>query len=330
MLARPRTAAHQPVGGVVVTAPSSAEVHEYGCFDFTLRSRIPLPELTGRAPDPARPRVAVVPAAVPETLPGVEQQTDHLQVAGDRALLTVPDVARFLITAGARVEFETLPGASARQLRLFLLGSALGVVAHQRGLLPLHANAIVAGTGAFAFCGSSGAGKSTLAAFFEQAGHALLSDDVCAIDMAGGREALAWPGIPRIKLWGDAARALGHDVALLDAVVERADKYHVASLRQASPGPVPLRRIYVLGDPQNDCARQFRRLRGQEAVAAVVANTYRGAYLHPLGLAPRHFAQCIELLRTVPVFAASRKWGYDVFVEELERIKAHMLDSEAA
>jgi hypothetical protein len=312
-----------------IGTPPVAEPATYSCFDFQLASDLPLPELSAAALDDARPLVRVRLASVPARLPGGAEAWSGLQVAGPTALLTIADVARFLIDDGREIVVDPDPGVSPRTLRLFLLGSALGVLCHQRGLLPLHANAVVAGRGAFAFAGPSGAGKSTLAAALQARGHRLLADDVCMVDVDGVGAALAWPGIPRLKLWADAARAMGHDHTQLDRVAEGIDKYHVPAGSEAQARPVPLRRLYVLCRREAGGPRDIVRLRGHEAMAAVMAHTYRGFCLEGLGLSQRHFRQCADLLASVGVYLAPRQWGFDCFDREVARLERHMLEEDA-
>lgn len=144
----------------------------YSCFDFRLRSELDLGELIpAEAADDARETVEVRLGTLPELLPGARAAEYDLQVGDDAVLLTVANTPRYLVRGGREIVVDPLPGGSERNLRLFLLGSVLGILCHRRDLLPLHANAIVANGVAVAFAGPSGAGKSTLAAHFQRAGH---------------------------------------------------------------------------------------------------------------------------------------------------------------
>jgi hypothetical protein len=58
---------------------------------------------------------------------------------------------------------------------------------------------------------------------------------------------------------------------------------------------------------------------------AIMAQTYRGQYLAPMGLTGRHFAQAAALTSRIEVYAASRVWGYDVFDREAERLAQHII-----
>jgi hypothetical protein len=298
----------------------------YSCFEFRLRSEIGLPELIAADDNDVRPIVNVRLGRVPETLPAGGETLGGLQVAGDTALLTVPQTARYLVREGREIVVDPLPEASARNVRLFLLGSALGILCHQRGLLPLHANAIVAEDGAYAFAGHSGAGKSTLAAYFARAGYPVLCDDVCVINLDAAGVPVAWPGLPRLKLWGDASAAFGHDSMALERAIEGMDKYHVPLSSPPEAKPVPFRRLYLLERTEATGDRGIVRLRGRAAMEAIMAQTYRGNYLRLMGLSARHFLQCSALASRIEVYAARRSWGYDVFDREAERLARHLLE----
>lgn len=295
----------------------------YSCFGFRLGTDFPLPELApAEDPGDARPIVPVRKETLPELLPGGREAEHNLQIAGDAVMLSIANAGRYLMRGGGEILFDPAGADSERRTRLFLLGSALGILCHQRGLLPLHANAIVSNGGAVAFAGSSGAGKSTLAAWFARAGHEVLCDDVCVIGFEDGRP-FAWPGLPRLKLWGDAAATFGHDSDTLDPVVEGLDKYQVPLGPGGPVRPIPFRRLYVLSRSEEGRDGTVERLQGRAAMAAVMAQTYRGLYLRPLGLATRHFQLAAALLGHAEIYAASRAWGFDVFGREADRLERH-------
>jgi len=299
----------------------------YSCYDFRLRSEVPLSELALTGEDPRVPEVGVRYGRVPERLAG-SLSDGALQTAGGEALLTVDRVGRFLVRGGEEIVVDPAPLATERSVRLFLLGSALGIVCHQRGLLPLHANAVAVGGFAAAFCGPSGIGKSTLAAYFARAGYAVLCDDVCAISFDESGRPFAWPGLPRLKLWGEAVAVFGHDPRSLERAVDGLDKYHVPLPPAGDRRPVPLRSLYLLARAEPGEPDHFRRVRGHRALGAVMEQTYRNAYLAPMGLAEQNFRHCAALAASVEIFEARRTWGYDVFEREARRLEEHMLASE--
>ncbi len=299
------------------------------CFDFRLDSDIPLGELTP-ADDPVDPRpiVRVRLGTAPEALPGVALAAHGLQVAGDSALLTVTGTARFLIQGGREIIVDPLPGAAERNVRLFLLGSALGALVYQRGLLPLHANAVVIGGVAHAVSGPSGAGKSTLAAWFAKAGYPVLCDDVCVVSFAADGRPLAWPGLPRVKLWQDAADALGQSTTGLDRAIEGREKFHVP-MGVAASAPVPLASFYTLARSDVGEGGGIVPILGSDAMGVVMENSYRGGYVAALGRSPAHFAQCAAVARHAGVFAVTRPWGFDAMDREATALAAHMAERSA-
>lgn len=296
----------------------------YACFDFRFASDIPLGELTTAAADDEREIVGIRLGEVADTLHGATEPQFGLQAIGDTALLIVPGVGRYLIRNGREIIVSPETDASERNVRLFLLGSALGILAYQRRILPIHANAIVVEGGAYAFSGPSGAGKSTLAAHFAAAGFEVLCDDVCGVTFDPDGTPIAWPGLPRLKLWQDAARAFGHDPAALDRAIEGQEKFHVAIDETHGVRPVPLRRLYTLARAEDGKPGTIVRRKGSEAMGTVMTNTYRGEYLATLGLTAWHFARSAEMLRRIAVFEVSRAWGYDVFQQEAARLVAHV------
>lgn len=300
----------------------------YACFDFLLSSDIPLPELALADDGDARPVIPVRHAPLPNSLPEGLQAGGGLEVAGDEALLTIPKTGRYLVRDGDEILVDPATNGSERNLRLFLLGSALGILCHQRGLLALHANGVVAANRAFAFAGPSGAGKSSLAAWFAEAGYEILGDDVCAIAFGEGGRPSAWPGLPRLKLWGETLDAFGRG-RRFDQAIEGQDKYHVPLAQQMRARPVPFGRLYILSKAAEGAETSFRRLRGRDAMDALLAQTYRGHYLAPLGLSADHFRRCAALLDHAEVYEVSRTWGYERFAAEAERIARHILSDGA-
>jgi hypothetical protein len=311
------------------SATTDRQIQEtlYSCFDFNLRSSIALPEMASAAPDNGdRDVVDIRVGDLPVTLPGALETLEGLQFATRAVLLSVEGIGRYLIRDGREIIVAPAEGCSLRNLRLFLLGSALGILCHQRGLLLLHANACIVNGRAVAFAGPSGAGKSTLAAYFQRAGYDVLCDDVCGISFDGDGRPLAWPGIPRLKLWGEAATTFGYDRATLDLAIDGMDKYHVPLAVAPPPRAAPFDRLYLLERAMPGDKGTIKRLRGARSMEAVASHTYRGQYLDPMGLGARHFTQCTALLRNARIYVATRQWGYDVFDREAANLDRHMQD----
>ena len=251
-------------------------------------------------------------------------EPDGLYMVPAGAVLNIPRVSRYLIRDGNRISVDPSPFGTNRNVRLYLLGSAFGAILHQRGLLPLHANVIDFGGMAVAFMGHSGAGKSTLASWFYDRGLLVLGDDVCVLKHDEQGRAIVEPGLPRIRLWGDALRASGRTPTDYEASFDDMDKYDVPTATDESPKPLPLAAVYTLQSVDRDRSNSIKRLTGVDAIQALVANTYRGAYIPMMGQVKRHLDQCISLSRQVPVFELQRRWGLDILAEEGAFIEAHV------
>ena len=181
---------------------------DYSVFGLRVRSSLELPELFP-ASGVAEPDVTIELGSVPMIGQG---DRDGLTDVDGALVLVIPEVARYRIEAGNRITVKSEPGVPERNVRLFLLGSAFGVLLHQCGLLPLHANAIEIDGGAVAFMGPSGAGKSTLAAWFQDRGFKVVADDVCVVSFDLEGCPYTAPGLPRIRLWADALQLMGRDL----------------------------------------------------------------------------------------------------------------------
>jgi hypothetical protein len=291
----------------------------YSIFGLTLASDLELPELRP-IPAPAdSPDIVISLGEIADTkrAPGL-YKTSH------GALLVIDEVARYAVRDGTHIVIEPRPGTPLANVRLFLLGSAMGMLIHQRGLLPLHGNAIEIEGRAFAFVGHSGAGKSTLAAWFHDHGYPILSDDVCVVRFDGAGMPMLSAGIPRLRLWREAIEASGRVTDPYDrsyAGDEDYDKYDIPVDATATPTcPLPLAAVYSLrrGDEPG-----IERLGPVDSAEVLFANTYRGAYLDHTATNTMHWQACLDVIRWVPLFDFVRPWKLDTLSEHAEFVAGH-------
>ena len=130
---------------------------------------------------------------VPESLPGAVAVGPTWQILDGTFLVTIPGVARFLLTGGREIVVELIPGSTPQDVAIFLIGTVFGILLHQREHIVLHASAVRVGAKAVLFCGASGAGKSTIAAALGGHGFPLVTDDVCAVALDGEKGPVVLP-----------------------------------------------------------------------------------------------------------------------------------------
>ncbi|MFN6934978.1 MAG: hypothetical protein ACK4NZ_07485, partial [Tsuneonella sp.] len=112
----------------------------YRVFGLTLSSEIELPELRPSHPD-TQPDFTVRWGHVPRV--ATTKDPYGLSVTETGATVSVTSVARFHVSGGSDIRVDPDPAADEVTIRLFLMGTAMGVLFCQRRMFPLHANAIV-------------------------------------------------------------------------------------------------------------------------------------------------------------------------------------------
>lgn len=298
----------------------SVEGFDYRLFGLTIRSAIELPELpVSPASDPPDVRISL--GRVPDT-PAQSEGGPHKVDEG--LLLAIGGVGRFFVKDGSQIIVKPDPEAPDANIRLFLLGSAMGALLHQRRLLPLHANAVEIDGKAVAFMGESGAGKSTLAGWFHDRGYRIIADDVCVVRFDEAGKGHVSPGLPRLRLWREALEASGRDASrynLSYAGSVEWEKYDVPiPTEAAASAEVELAGAYVLGAGK---IFQVTPLLGIEAAEAVFAHTYRGGYVELADTMREYWASCAALVRGTPVFSAKREWALEKLDDQADRMLEH-------
>lgn len=203
---------------------------------------------------------------------------------------------RFLICGGRDITVEPSPGIEEGVLRTLLLGPALAVLLHQRGFLILHGSAVVLHRKAVAFLGQKGAGKSTTAATMHERGHAVVADDVVAVQTDASFPMVS-PAYPQLNLWPDAVASLGQDLAASPKLHSRVEKRAMRAMSGFHRDPIPLQAIYVLAKGEQN---EIEILPPQEAFVELLRHSY-GMRLVQGSAAQGHFRKCASLVTAVPI-----------------------------
>ena len=286
----------------------------YRAYGLTIASQLALPELVperlpvaldGPSGNAGPADVTIAQAPISRSgLPDGTQISPFAWVHEDTFWLEVPGVARFIVADGCRILFDPEPESDDASVRVFLLGSVLGALLFQRGLLLLHGNAIEVNGRCLVCLGPSGAGKSTLAAGLLQRGYRILADDVVPIDA----NCNAVPGFPRLKLWQDAASKLDMDTGGLDRVRPELNKFNLMIADRFCDTPLPVRWVYILSaDPRGTF--EVTPISGMKRFQPLRANTYRRRFMEGMALRPDHLARCGALASRIHLARVTRPRG---------------------
>jgi hypothetical protein len=243
---------------------------------------------------------------------------------GREFLLDFQQFGRFLVRSGEEILIDLAPQANETEVRARLLGAVFGALCHQRGITPLHASAIDVADGCVAFVGQSGAGKSTLVAALAGRGHSVISDDECFLELDSDGYVQAWPGLGGIRLWEEARAALGYDGPGVEPLMPGYSKYVVpVSPPRNAAQCRPLRRIYQLDRAPNT---DVTRLRGGEAVEALMQNVYPPGLADRLGYQSDVLRVCAAIARDIPVYRFSRPRDLLALDRGIQMLESHLQD----
>lgn len=283
--------------------------YTYAAYGLKIESEFELFELAAAVHEASAPDVTVRLGHVAEDgIEGGQQISPFIWTGVDQFWLEVPKVVRFHVVAGRNIVVEPAPGIDIDSVRVFLLGSGLGALLFQRGLLVLHGNAVELDGKCMICVGPSGVGKSTLTAAFVQRGYRVLADDVVPIDDHG----MAIPGYPRIKLWKDVADKLGIETDGLKRIRPALEKFNLPLHDRFCNVPRKVSKIYLLSDHHDDNVK-ITPVSGFAKFLLLRENTYRHRFMAGMALQPPHLQQCSGLAGQVAMARVQRpKAGFKI------------------
>lgn len=294
-------------------------IYHYLLCNWHVRSDFEIPELLpwhGATSDPID--ISIVDGDVPIRLDKAIVSSKYLSVSIDGAVwFYVENIVRFLVQNGNLVTVQLLRDDPRQCWRLFLLGSVLGYLCHQRKLFPLHAATLRINGYTIAIAGHSGAGKSTLALALTQQGHGLLSDDVTVLRISNEMIHLL-PVFPRLKLWRDTLDALKIETKNLTLVRDGIEKYDLRPLKGFDSSGCFLDAILILGEKPDF---YLQKLTPVIALPVISSYIFRPQVANMLNRNMDIFAQAAHISRAVPIYRLNRPKTFKDLPKSVELIE---------
>lgn len=295
----------------------------YRLGGITLVSEIPLPELpiVQHLGDIAH-QVSLRLGNVANDLPDAVEVDPYCYANSSQYLLCVEGIARYLVTGGKEIVVQPDAAALPLDVRAYLLGAIFVVLCQQRGLLPLHASAIAAGSGVVAFLARSGQGKSTLAAHLAQRGFRVVADDICLIDSTVPGPAMVVPTASWLKLWRSSLDHLGRQAEGLERVFSDDDKYRLPLETVFEPEPI-CKLVFLEGQQVSSTTTEIEPVSRLEALPLLMNLTHHSYLLEATGQREENFRRCGRVLSQATAYRLLRPWGLEYLkstVDALERL----------
>lgn len=220
-------------------------------------------------------------------------------------LLHVPNIVVFKIENGNSIKVHILDENKLNIIRMFILGTCIGICLMQNKILPLHGSAIKIDGKAYAFIGHSGAGKSTLASAFIQKGYNLLTDDVIAVRVSNPALPSVIPAYPQQKLWQESLDQFGMNSNEFSPLFERETKFAVPVSNSFCNSELPLGGIFEL-TINSDEKLTVQPINKLTALKTMYVHTYRNFLLTDMNLLDWHFRNSAKILERVFMYQISR------------------------
>ena len=299
-------------------------MHFYRVSGLSVGSEIALPGLNAMASEVEAPEVTVRRRPVPAALENASATGATWQIAGERFLLRIPNVARFLLSAGREIAFEPEANADAGDIPIFILGTVFGILLHQREQIVLHASAVRVNGKAVLFCGDSGAGKSTMAAALAKRGYPLVTDDVCAITIINGVP-MVHPDGRQLKLWTQAIERLDLADNRGERVRTRLEKFYVEP-DSAFSETLPLGAIYALREARPPHAQGIERPNVVDAALILRRNAYRPLLVRRMGQKANYFHAATAIANVAGIYYLTRALDFTKVADTLGALELHWQD----
>ncbi|MDA3779310.1 MAG: hypothetical protein PF487_03615 [Bacteroidales bacterium] len=294
--------------------------YKYKVFGFTIASEFSIASLM---PSDDNPDVFLRYGIIDDDLKNPIYTGVRFQIAKNDFLLKVDNVAKFLISKGKTIIVDKVKTAGDEEINLFLLGSAMGALIHQRGMLPIHGSTIKIKDKSVIFSGTSGVGKSSISAYFVKKGYKIVADDISVVSVNDNRNIVS-PGYPRIKLWEDVSKKLNIETNDSLRIRPQINKYGLNVSESFYNSDIEVNKMIIIST-KNTPGFEIEKLKGIEKFNALKNNTYRFNFAKELQKKQSLFSFYSKFLPNIEIYRLYRP-RQPLMLDELYRFIVEKCD----
>lgn len=232
----------------------------------------------------------------------------------------IQNVAIYHITNGNQVLIEPYENADKQLIKVYILGSVLGMVLLQKDIVAIHGGGIVINNKGYVFTGDKGAGKSTITTALRKRGYKFVADDVCSIKQ--GEINKIHPGFGYQKLCDDTMVKLGYNPD--DYEPFRSDfniKYIVPALEEFVDKEVYFEGVFELTVSDVDKV-EIEEIKGIEKIQRLIKNIFRIEMLQYCGgIHATYFKKCSDIAKNIKYYKITRPKDIFSVNEQIEIIE---------
>lgn len=194
----------------------------------------------------------------------------------------IPHVADISALNGDSILIQPIGDLDKKSIELYLNGSVLAAILHQRKVLPFHGSSVIHNDKGILFCGDSGAGKSTITYHFSvESDFDFLTDDITPIQFNDGKPTIMAIS-ERMKLWSDTLEKAGTNSSQLELVRDNIDKYFIPI--SGKNKLVELDTIFFIEKAEVE-EIEISEITGADKVHHLINNVYRKEFLQGMNSA---------------------------------------------
>ncbi|BCN29030.1 phosphoenolpyruvate carboxykinase (ATP) [Anaeromicropila herbilytica] len=248
-----------------------------------------------------------------------QQYSNYFAINDNEFVCDIRDVAKYKITGGNLIQIDLYDKADMELVKVYLLGTCMGVLLLQKGMIAIHGSTIVVNNQAIIITGQCGAGKSTLSTALRLKGYPILSDDISPLTMVESGKVMSVPAFPNQRICHDTAIKLGIDTSKLERACSEDFKYNLDISKEFMNHPVELFGIIqIVPEIMEDVV--LTELTKYEKVELIKSNIYCNEFYSRMNYRPSYFKSIIDLANNIHTYRLLRPEGEFTVERQMELI----------